>query len=168
LHGVDSGGSKKGWVRRVADVVTFTGTRWPPDGTAELIATLLWTLPSSTKLITGAAIGIDTLVAVTGLKQRFHVHAVVPATTDQADVDWLKHCTSYEVMPRGSTFRDRDTRMVDLGKRVIAFPLYPEKDPRSKRSGTWMTVRIAHKQGKQVTIYPLWSNDKGFDYGAQL
>jgi hypothetical protein len=58
-------------------------------------------------------------------------------------------------MPPGTTFKQRDARMVEVGDRVIAFPLYPENDPRSKRSGTWMTVRLANRAGKPVKIHVL-------------
>jgi len=39
---------------------------------------------------------------------------------------------------------------------LIAFPEAPEQHPSQKRSGTWMTVRMALKDGKAVEIYPLW------------
>lgn len=39
---------------------------------------------------------------------------------------------------------------------VLAYPLFPEEDSRSRRSGTWVTCRFARKAGFPVTLCPLW------------
>lgn len=39
---------------------------------------------------------------------------------------------------------------------VLAYPLYPERDARSRRSGTWLCVRQARAAGFPVDVHPLW------------
>ena len=50
-------------------------------------------------------------------------------------------------MPPGSTYRDRNARLVAEADIVFAFPAYTEDDPRSLRSGTWQAARMARKAG---------------------
>lgn len=130
--------------------ITFTGTRKPPEHTANLIRWVLLGLPATSGLIVGGAVGVDELVALEaiGMGRGKYVHAVLPCTTDPADLPWLRSVDSVTQMERGTSFKQRDTRMVEMGDRTIAFPLHPETDATMLRSGTWMTVRIARRAGK--------------------
>lgn len=51
-------------------------------------------------------------------------------------------------MPPGTTYADRNARLVDEAHAVFAFPAYPEDDPRSLRSGSWQAARLARRAGK--------------------
>ena len=83
------------------------------------------------------------------------VHVVVPADRSKVDPDWRLYCTSYELMPEGTTYRQRDERMVLLGTRLIGIANRPEKHGASIYSGAWMTVRIAHDMHRPVEAYVL-------------
>jgi precorrin-2 methylase len=141
----------------MAETVTFTGTRWPPYRTAGFIRETVGDLDALDKIIVGGAPGVDELVAMAALEMNsgHSVYAVLPCTTDPEDISWLDRIGGWEQMPAGTTFKQRDARMVELGDRVIAFPLYREDDARMKRSGTWITVRIARKAGKSVEVHVL-------------
>lgn len=59
-------------------------------------------------------------------------------------------------VPMGRTSHDRkprNQRVVDESTVVYGLPAYPEEDPRSERSGTWQTIRIARRARKLI----LWS-----------
>lgn len=112
-------------------------------------------------LITGACVGADIAVAFSARELGRTVHTVVPANRAQVHPEWWRHCTTHEEMPVGTDYRARNERIVDLSDRLIAFPEYPERHPQSRRSGTWMTVRIALRNGKLVTIYVL--NQEGIE-----
>jgi hypothetical protein len=51
-------------------------------------------------------------------------------------------------MPAGTTYADRNAVLVKRGTFVCGLPAYPEDDPRSRRSGTWQTIRMARRAGK--------------------
>lgn len=48
-------------------------------------------------------------------------------------------------------YLDRDADIVREANYLLAVPLHPEHDPRSKRSGTWATVRMARRK-----VIPIW------------
>ena len=50
-------------------------------------------------------------------------------------------------MPWGTTYADRNYQLVHRGTMLFGFPAYPEKDPRSARSGSWQTIRMARRAG---------------------
>jgi hypothetical protein len=51
-------------------------------------------------------------------------------------------------------YRERNQDIVNAVDLLIATPAQPEADPRSKRSGTWMTIRLARRANKpHVIIY---------------
>lgn len=58
----------------------------------------------------------------------------------------------------------RNQDIVDASQKLIAAPRYPEKDERSRRSGTWQAVRMAAKAGKPVTIVD-YEDGKVHPYG---
>jgi hypothetical protein len=57
-----------------------------------------------------------------------------------------------EIMHARLPYADRNRAIVDASSQLIVLPQYPEDDPRSKRSGTWMTARYASRQGTELHI----------------
>lgn len=143
----------------MSETVGFTGTRSLTPAENPLIERVVDGLPGGTRVVTGACLGVDAQVATyaftahAGLK----IHTIVPADRSRVDPDWLGWCHTYEEMPRGTTYRDRNIRIVTESDRLIAFPDHAEDVPESRRSGTWMTIRLCRKAGKPVEIHILCS-----------
>jgi hypothetical protein len=104
--------------------------------------------------VTGACVGGDQMIAT--ILMEFDPHAnqciIVPRDASRVDTEWLDRMrqrpnVDVRMMGRGTTYRDRNLALLDIDgirpDRLVAFPLYPESDRRSQRSGTWMTVRMA-------------------------
>jgi hypothetical protein len=145
------------------DVVGFTGTRslWP----AEYQRVLEWLDQQVTQepdgWVTGACKGFDAFVGIQGVRryQRIPHRVYVPRDTSQVDRWWLGGEFRQLVSPtnRGSAatpivvhenagdYRQRNQRIVFMSDRILAVAAYPEDHGRSRRSGTWMTVRMARK-----------------------
>jgi hypothetical protein len=49
-------------------------------------------------------------------------------------------------------YAERNQDIVDASDVLLAAPEFPEKDDKSKRSGTWQTVRKADAAGKLVLV----------------
>jgi hypothetical protein len=115
-------------------VLGFTGTRTINDDDKETIAKFLRTpsfeIDRFQTFVTGACIGVDAYVGE--LMSRWFPLA--------------RHVVIIN-MPPESSYRDRNLNIVRLSNKLIGFPRYAEHDPRSRRSGTWMTVRIARRLG---------------------
>lgn len=107
--------------------------------------------PATVIVVTGGCVGVDACVAMEATARGFTVHTVLPANRGLVDANWRAHCASYEELPPGTTYRDRNVRLVEIGTRLFAYPLHGEHDARSKRSGTWQTVRLARKAGRWVS-----------------
>jgi hypothetical protein len=98
---------------------------------------------------------VDALAARIAHGGRRRVHTIVPADRSRVDPYWRDHCDTFEEMPSGTDYRARNERIVELSDRLVALPEYPEDDHWSRRSGTWMTVRIARRAGKPVAVVVL-------------
>lgn len=139
--------------------VGFTGTRDLTSADNSLLGRIVDALPSGTRVVTGACLGVDAQVATyaftapNGLK----IHTVVPADRSRVDSGWIGWCHTFEEMPRGTDYRARNQRLVSESDRLIAFPDHAEKAPESRRSGTWQTVRLCRKAGKPVEVHILCS-----------
>jgi hypothetical protein len=140
--------------------VAITGTRGrerplPPLLPIQetIIADALGELEPTT-LIVGGAGGVDTVAARIGRQLGHHIHLVVP--TAYYDHESHRYCDDLEVAPIGvnpaHSYKLRDIRMVELGSSVLAFP---KTGIEEVRSGTWMTIRLARKANKPLTIRPL-------------
>lgn len=137
--------------------VSFTASRLhfsPPPGRVE---ETLARLPLAGALyVTGACEGGD---AWTGAwlhacrPQAQHM-VIVPADRSQVSYWWEQPGNlggpdvTVVTMARGTSYADRNQALADIADKVIGFPLFPEKDPRSRRSGTWQTIRMARRAGK--------------------
>jgi hypothetical protein len=112
-------------------------------------------LPVPSVVIVGACVGGDMRAAITATNAGHWVHAVVPANRSQVDPAWREWCHSYEEMPSGTDYRARNERILDHGEELEAWPEYAEQHPQSRRSGTWMTIRIAKRRGMRLGVHVL-------------
>jgi predicted Rossmann fold nucleotide-binding protein DprA/Smf involved in DNA uptake len=135
----------------------FTASRDLTDEHAKRIRKFLNTL-SARCYVTGAARGGDTIIGdhlATTQPWARHI-VVVPANRAQVERWWTakRHSNNHNieivVMPIGTDYRERNREIVSRSDYLFVVARYPETDPRSRRSGTWMTKRIAEMHGKQV------------------
>lgn len=135
--------------------VSFTASRNAdrPAWEGVMLNVLATGVPFADCYITGACTGGDAMIGWWLLHSRPEAEHVVIVPADRSRVDpwWERFTIDAEVtviaMPRGTTYADRNKRLVEADQ-VFAFPEYPEADPRSRRSGTWQTARMARRAGK--------------------
>ena len=137
--------------------VAFSGSREPTGWMQSHAAQIVDALDSATRVVVGGCVGIDALIARLAYKRGLWVHAVLPADRRFVDPDWRDYCDSYEELePSREPFRARNTRMVELidrGGCLHALPQFHEQHDDSKRSGTWMTIRLARGAKKPTRVY---------------
>lgn len=114
------------------------------------------------EFVYGGCIGGDEAIAIwlTTYGPAGSRHRVILPANRKAVAEWWKYPNAadpfplVEYMPAGTTYKDRNQRIVDISDLVIGFPEYPEDHPKSLRSGTWQTIRMARRKGtlKQVCI----------------
>ena len=134
--------------------VSFTASRDMDQAARSGVVTSVLTVhvPPVERYVTGACIGGDAFI---GRWLRLHrpdaEHVViVPADHSRVDPWWEQTgCPPVTVieMPPGTTYADRNAQLVAEANAVFAFPAYQEDDPRSLRSGSWQTARMARKVG---------------------
>lgn len=141
----------------------FTGTRETEGSELKLrnyleSADMLMYLRRFDTYVTGGCRGWDALVGEY-LRLKFpppvayHV-VVIPANKSQVDPWWEKFdvgTVDLVYMPDGTDYRDRNEAIVQRVEQVFYCADYPEQHVKSKRSGTWMTKRIAESQGVPVS-----------------
>jgi len=117
----------------------------------EIIARVMDDLPAYCTIVTGGANGVDAFAARYAKQSHRAVYTILPADHAQVDPDWRQWCDMYLQMPLGSTYRDRNLKLVQEGMAGLrAFPAAAESAPESKRSGTWMTIRLAFRHGDDL------------------
>jgi len=113
--------------------------------------------------VTGACRGVDAFVGQSLYMLRplaRHV-VVVPADRSRVDVWWVDATgvplPGVEVieMPEGTTYRDRNHELLVDADVLFGWPTWPENDPRSARSGSWQTIRLAKSLSKSVFVKTL-------------
>ena len=139
----------------MSETIGFTGTRHATPAMTDHLERIIAELPADCTVVTGACIGVDALAATLAYQRGLRVHTIVPADRSRVDREWRGWCHTFEEMPHGTTYRDRNQRIVERSTRLIAVPEAPENAPESRRSGTWMTVRIARRLGRPVQVEPL-------------
>ena len=58
----------------------------------------------------------------------------------------------FHVIHPDKPYLDRNADIVSFSDALLAAPQYPESDPRSRRSGTWQTIRLARKSSIPILI----------------
>lgn len=104
--------------------------------------------------VSGACIGWDAVFGRTMAEtysDQEHV-VIVPADQSRVDAWWEDIDVPVTVinMPEKTSYRDRNLEIVKFSNVLFYCADYPEANPRSLRSGTWMTVRLARNAGLEV------------------
>lgn len=130
-------------------IIGFTGSRDLSSEEELQIERILWKLHPE-RVITGACIGVDEFVASFFASNMPDVMHTIYVPTDRSRVnmsfvDWMLKLrnVTVEFMPRGTNYRDRNFAIVSGSETLIGFPREPESHPKSQRSGTWQTIRMA-------------------------
>jgi hypothetical protein len=138
--------------------VSFTAARSLSDEAAEGVVTNVLTVhvPHADRYLTGGCTGGDASIGRWLYVNRpgaEHV-VIVPADRSRVDPWWedpaldgLPGRVTVIEMPPGTTYEDRNARLVAEATAVFGFPAYPERDPRSRRSGTWQAIRMSRTAG---------------------
>lgn len=143
-------------------IIAFSGTLRLTEKGSRIIRFTLGKLGYADEYVTGAAIGVDAEVGtlLTRLCPAAVHTVIVPADRKAVDAWWTR--LPYQVeklrvvyMPPGTSYRDRNQELVDRATMLVAYPAFPEVDLRSRRSGTWQTVRMARRAEKPVKTYVL-------------
>jgi hypothetical protein len=106
----------------------------------------------NTSVITGACVGVDAYVARAARARGLYVHTVVPWDQSRVDPEWERYCDSATHMAEGTSYKDRNQTIVDLSTELVGVPAYGEGHGKSRRSGTWQTIRLALKANKPVDV----------------
>lgn len=133
--------------------VGWTGARDMTPAMQAWIDRTVQALPDDTVVITGGCVGVDAYVARIASCRGLHVHTILPANRREVDPDWQRYCLTYQAMPPGTTYRERNMAIVNAADRMVAVPRYDEAHPRAIRSGTWMTIRLARATRKPLDIF---------------
>ena len=156
----------------VGETVVFTGSReFPRHHQQVKIDQMLARLHNANGFVTGACIGIDHYVGLRLLRMYPDKHhtVVVPADRSRVVNWWAPYAAppapvgwsppaGVEVieMPAGTSYRDRNQRMIDLGSFLIGYPARTEFHDASRRSGSWQTVRMGRRSyRRQPAVVPL-------------
>lgn len=123
-----------------------------------LVLAVLAGLAPGVEYTSGGCAGIDAFAGrwLADWRPQARQRVVVPADRHHVDPWWVEpeHAGKVEVveMSPGTSFRDRNKVVLSHSDMLVAFPAWPEGDARSRRSGTWMTVRIARRQQIPVVV----------------
>lgn len=133
-------------------IVGVTGSRLIEERALTVIYPVIDALPLSTTLVAGACIGVDAYAMRRAHQRGLSVLAVLPANRALVMPDWRAYCTMAIHMLAGTSYMDRNDRIIAEIDRLLAFPKTATEE---LRSGTWATVRRAREKGIPVEIYPL-------------
>lgn len=121
------------------------------------VATLMWFefLPEADEYVSGGAVGGDQIFGEMAFQRRPAADHIIylPANRRAVNYWWNKYRGKRSFSrihvfecPPDSSYAYRDQQIVNASDELAAFPRYPEADPRSARSGTWLTVRLARQR----------------------
>lgn len=130
------------------------------EGQAKTVQHVIQMLPlkPGDSLASGGAYGVDTVAARAALDRGFELRLVVPAASFNEALLKLRSDSPIRLdqappgADRSESYMRRNEQLVAGADVLLAFPLTPIE---RLRSGTWATIRRAHKAGVQVRLYPL-------------
>jgi hypothetical protein len=115
------------------------------------------------EITTGGAVGVDTYVLrkMTAWLPKAHHRVCLPEYGSDWENEYLMLADEVVKVPdtMNHPHRSRNAAILDHSDILLAFPLHDEKHGQSKRSGTWMTIRMAQKRSLPVvlTVLDRWS-----------
>ena len=134
----------------------FTGSRYINPLHHPKLDEVLFAHMDGTEYTTGGAVGVDTYVL-----RRMKViapealHRVcLPEYGPDWDNEYLKLADEVIRVPNTMkhAHRSRNAAILDHSDVLLAFPLHDEGHGQSKRSGTWMTIRMARQRRIPVVL----------------
>lgn len=139
------------------NAVSFTAARTMSEAARGGVVTsvLMTRVPHAGRYVTGACAGGDAFIGQWLFWNRPDAEhmVIVPADRSRVDDWWVSASftsgrpVKVLEMPPGTTYADRNARLVKEGNAVFGFPAWLEDDRRSLRSGTWQTVRMSRRAG---------------------
>lgn len=98
----------------------------------------------------GCCTGWDAMVHHTARAKLCYIHAHPPADK--------KHMASllfgqYVRWEDEKPYAERNQAIVDATGLLLAYPAFPQDDPRSGHSGTWQTIRMARVKGVPILFF---------------
>jgi hypothetical protein len=135
--------------------IGFSGTRMlHPDDMPGVERWLERVTQGCDECTTGACYGFDAYVGSVMYSwfppPTIRHRVIVPAFRSQVEMWWTGLDIEVIEMPDDTDYRARNNRILDFSDKLVACADYPEEDGHSRRSGTWMTVRLA--RGRHITI----------------
>jgi hypothetical protein len=135
----------------------FTAARRGFDPAPGAVVNVLCRIPHADRYVTGGAWGGDAFIGEWLYANRPEAghYVIIPANRNQVDPWWENYlpwrpgmtAIGRIEMPPGSSYASRNAAIVARSDALYGFPEYPENDPRSRRSGTWQTLRMARAAG---------------------
>lgn len=120
------------------------------------LESLVAQVPQADGWVTGACVGGDALIGRTLARLRPNDTHIILVPADRSRVAYWWDSLEFQRvvinMPAGTTYKDRNSCIVYHSDAVVGYPQFPEKDPRSLRSGTWQTIRMAQAANLKTVV----------------
>lgn len=137
-------------------VYGVTGARKINEKHEKEIVLIFLELLTMDRLVHGCCTGVDELCTFLVIGEGPSITAIVPPNRRLVSQRAYKNSDEIVLIPDGPDgYKRRNQEVVDRSDVLLAFPMYPENHPLSRRSGTWQTVRLARRKGIPVYEYIL-------------
>jgi hypothetical protein len=141
-------------------VYAFSGVTRTGDKDVITILRELEALEPPDEVVTGAAVGVDSIVAfhAFNLWPAAHHVIMVPAARHSESIKHWARTKPIEIIhcePRPSAAAAYMERNLAMAKRCSELHAFPRTAAPIQRSGTWATIRRAEMLGKPVHLHPL-------------